>query len=90
MSKTPGLGPAFGASVALALAISVPAGAGEKDTFPNISGEVVIEIQNDLAYDSDDPTAEFNTLFTATEPSATVQFVDTNTFGTWLTYTYEF
>lgn len=72
MSKTPGLGPAFG--VALALAISGPAGAGEKDTFPNISGEIVIEIQNDLAYDSDDPTAEFNTLFTATEPSATIRF----------------
>lgn len=74
MSKSPGLGLVFGAS--LAMAVWLPAAAGEKDSFPTISGEIVIEIQNDLAYDSDDPTAEFNTLFTATEPSATVRFTE--------------
>ena len=36
---------------------------------PHLTVEIPIEVQNDWAYESDDPTAEFNTLFTKIEPA---------------------
>lgn len=39
---------------------------------PHLSVEIPIEVQNDWAYESDDPTAQFNTLFTKIEPAITV------------------
>ena len=40
----------------------------ETESYPRISGEVLVEIQNDWTYDSDDRDAELNDLFTTTEP----------------------
>jgi hypothetical protein len=41
---------------------------------PRISGVIPFEIQNDWAYDSDDPDAEVNTLTTEIEPYFTLSF----------------
>jgi len=40
-----------------------------EDGYPSFEGSVSIELQNDWAYDSDDPAAEVNTMFTTIEPS---------------------
>lgn len=54
---------------AVLLAASIAAGeGGEVKSYPYISGEVAIEVQNDWTYDSDDRDAELNDLFTLTEP----------------------
>ena len=42
--------------------------AEEQPSYPYIDGEVLIEVQNDYAFDSDDPDAELNDIFTTTEP----------------------
>lgn len=42
--------------------------ADENESFPNISGEILIEVQNDWTFESEDPSAEINDLFTTTEP----------------------
>ena len=57
--------------VILALALLRPgeSNAEEKKLYPNIEGELVVEIQNDKFYKSDDSTAERNELFTTTEPT---------------------
>ena len=44
------------------------AGADDEKTTPRVSGEILVEIQNDWTYDSDDRDAELNDLFTTTEP----------------------
>jgi len=44
---------------------------------PELSGSVLIEIQNDWTYSSDDEGAETNTLFTKTEPYLNLAFTDT-------------
>jgi hypothetical protein len=54
---------------AVLLTSSIGAGeGGEVKSYPYISGEVAIEVQNDWTYDSDDKDAELNDLFTLTEP----------------------
>lgn len=59
----------------LAAAMLAPAAAAdEKPAYPAVSGAVAIEVQNDWATDSEDPAAEFNTLFTKIEPSLSVAF----------------
>ena len=47
---------------------SAAAGASD-EVFPRLEVEIDIEIQNDLAFDSDDDDAELNDLFTTTEPA---------------------
>lgn len=54
---TAALSPALAAGPALA----------EESAYPRISAEGFIEVQNDWAYDSDDPDAETNNTFTHTE-----------------------
>lgn len=57
------------AVAAVLLIVLVTAGeGGEVKSYPYISGEVAIEVQNDWTYDSDDRNAELNDLFTKTEP----------------------
>lgn len=47
------------------------------DPYPNISGEVVMELQNEYAFDSDDPDAdEQNNMFWRTEVAPTVAFTE--------------
>lgn len=43
---------------------------------PQLNGIVSFEIQNDWAYDSDDPDADVNTLFTKIEPYLILSFND--------------
>ena len=45
-----------------------------KKTYPSVSGEIPIEIENDWAYRSGDRSNNNNDLFTTIEPEATVQF----------------
>lgn len=59
--------------VFMAAAMLAPAAAAdEKPAYPAVSGAVAIEVHNDWATDSEDPTAEFNTLFTKIEPALSV------------------
>ncbi len=47
------------------------------DPYPDISGEMVMELQNEYAFDSDDPAAdEQNNMFWRTEVAPTVQFTE--------------
>lgn len=48
--------------------------AAEKKSYPYISGEVAIEIQNDWTYQSDSRDAVINDLFTLTEPVVVLHF----------------
>lgn len=48
--------------------------AAEGESYPRVSGEIAIEIQNDWTYDSDDRDAELNDLFTTTEPVLVAHF----------------
>ena len=41
----------------------------EAQSFPRFEAEIDIEIQDDWTFDSDDPDAELNDLFTTTEPA---------------------
>jgi hypothetical protein len=54
--------------------VAGPAAAGaaeaeNRETYPALEVEVLIEIENDHVYDADDPGAEINDLFTTTEPA---------------------
>lgn len=54
---------------AVLIAGTIGAGEGaEVKSYPYISGEVAIEVQNDWTYRSDDGDTELNDLFTKTEP----------------------
>ena len=44
------------------------------EDFPRISGELVVEIQNDRAYHAQDRDAELNDLFATIEPAIAVRF----------------
>ena len=46
------------------------------DGYPQISGSLVVETQNDYTYDSDDPGGEINDLFTTTEPEIIINFTE--------------
>ena len=50
--------------------------ANDNDTFPNISGEILIEVQNDWTFESEDPDSEINDLFTTTEPFLTLNLIE--------------
>ncbi len=65
---------AFAALGALAWA-AAPA-AAEETAYPRLSGEVAIEIQNDLTFASDDAGAEINDLFTKVEPAIVLDLMD--------------
>lgn len=57
------------------LLMALPVGTAMADgSYPQISIVIPIEIQNDYAYESDDPTAELNDTFATIEPEITVQF----------------
>ncbi len=62
-------------SLLFSVMVSIPAiiFAEEKVSYPHISAEVLVEIQNDDTYDSDDKDAEQNELGTSTEPAITLQ-----------------
>ena len=47
-----------------------------EDFHPRLSGEILFEVQNDLAHDSDDRDAEVNTLFTTIESALTLSLSD--------------
>lgn len=59
--------------VGFSIGLVFPAQASE---FPAFSGSIVTEIQNDFAYDSDDPAAEVNTLFTTIEVGAALSLTE--------------
>lgn len=62
------------ATTALAIPL-LHVGQAAADTYPNISGEVVMELQNEYTVDSDTPTTdEHNNLFFRTEVAPTLQF----------------
>lgn len=56
------------------VALAVPAGA--QDSFPTFSGSLTIELEDDWAYDSDDQTSEFNSLYTKIVPAFTIGFTE--------------
>ena len=60
-----------------AVLAAVPARAGEGAFSPKISGSVAFELQNDLAFSSDDPAEEFNSLSPKIEPGLTLSLTDT-------------
>lgn len=60
-------------ALSLFLAVGV-AQADDTTPIPTITGSVGIELQNDYAFSSDDPTEEFNNLSTTIEPSIKVGF----------------
>lgn len=55
--------------LAVAFVAVDPASARGEERYPRLEVEIDIEIQNDWTFDSDDPAAEFNDLFTTTEPA---------------------
>jgi len=63
-------------AISLSLGVSPSVRADEPVSYPNISGEIAIELENDWAYDSDDPTAEFNTIFLKAEPALRLQITE--------------
>lgn len=51
-------------AIAIPLAVALCSAAkAEETSYPNISGELSIEVENDWTYDSDDPDAEINDLY---------------------------
>jgi hypothetical protein len=62
------------AAAGAGLIIATPGRVAADDWAPVLTIEVPIEVQNDWAYESDDPSAEFNTLSIKAEPSITVEF----------------
>ncbi len=60
----------------IGLACPVEGRADETSFYPELSGEVVIELQNEWATDSDDPNEERNNLFLRTEVAPTLQFTE--------------
>ena len=58
----------IGIGLGFALILSNTLAAEEKKLYPNIEGELVVEIQNDGFFKSDDSTKEINDLLTTTEP----------------------
>ncbi|MFQ5763567.1 MAG: hypothetical protein ACE5GT_01445 [Rhodospirillales bacterium] len=72
----PGLRPGTLALTFAALAAPPDGGAAaadpSRDGWPSITGSVLIEVQNDFAFSSDDPAGESNTLFTKIEPGFTL------------------
>ena len=53
-----------------------PAQAGDGDFSPKLTGSLAVEFQNDLAFSSDDPAEEFNTLSTKIEPGLRLTLTD--------------
>jgi hypothetical protein len=52
------------------------ASAFAETSYPRVDAVIPFEIQNDYAYESDDPTAELNNTFAVIEPEVTVHFSD--------------
>lgn len=72
---------------ALSLFLSVGiAKANDTTPIPTITGNVGIELQNDYAFSSDDPTEEFNNLSTTIEPSIKVGFTKEFSINTGLVF----
>ena len=60
-------------SGAALLAVLSPS--AQAQTMPTISGEVVVELQNEYTSDSDDPSTDgYNNMFLRSEVAPTVQF----------------
>ena len=57
----------------MAASITTSSFAAQQKTYPSISGEVPIEIENDWAFKSDDRVNQSNDLSTTIEPAVTVQ-----------------
>lgn len=66
-----GLGIAAGAAVAVCASV-----AAAEESFPRISGEVGIEVQNDLVFEADDESSELNDLYTTIEPAVRIEPVE--------------
>ncbi len=58
----------------LSVVLSAGAAHAEDTQVPKISGGVAVELQNDYAFSSDDPTEEFNNLTLTIEPSIKIAF----------------
>ncbi|NKB54841.1 MAG: porin [Alphaproteobacteria bacterium] len=58
---------------AIALAAQHAAAWAQDQSYPQISGEVVFEVENDWTYDSDDRANQNNDLFLTIEPALTLQ-----------------
>lgn len=48
----------------------------EESSYPSYSGEISIEIESDLTYESDNEDAELNDLFAVVEPAFSVHFTE--------------
>lgn len=78
----------FSTALALILLIAQPGAAGAADIggfHPKIDGAVSFELQDDWAYDSDDPDAEVNALYTKIEPVIALHLTDRLSINTHLT-----
>lgn len=56
------------------LAVSHSAAMAQAESYPKVSGELAVEIQNDWTYESDDRANQNNDLYTTTEPSVSIAF----------------
>src|SRR5262245_10743027 len=56
------------------------------DSYPTLSGELSIEIQDDRAYHSQDGDRELNDLFTKTEPAFSLAFTESFSLEAALTF----
>lgn len=65
---------ATGLGLAALLASAGGAWAESDNAFPQISGEIAFEIENDYAFSSDDSAEEFNNLFLKIEPTVKLVF----------------
>lgn len=78
-TRRPGLRPGLTALALTALA-APPGGARAADPAPadppTVSGSVLVEVQNDFQFSSDDEAEEFNTLFTTIEPGFTIGLME--------------
>jgi hypothetical protein len=60
-------------AIAISLTVLHSAARAETESYPKITGELSVEVENDWTYDSDDRANQNNDLYTTLDPSVTVQ-----------------
>ncbi len=74
--STQGIGLVRSFAVLAMLVCAAAPGAAQETAYPRLSGEVAIEIQNDLTFASGDAGAEINDLFTKIEPGIVLDLIE--------------
>lgn len=71
---------------ALPLPLLLPAIAFADGEYPKLSGEILIEIENDYTFDADEKDDELNDLFNTTEAALSLGFTEDTSLNTSLTF----